>query len=323
MNELDLIRSFRADMPAPSAAATASAERAWRRATPQRGRWPLAPGSRRRGARALAGAALVAAVSAAALILPSEEDSRLGTQPASAAQTLRHAAAAQVGGVTRPLGPGEYGYVRRKTAWPLFAEGRYTIIQPQVREDWIGTDGSRRWVVRQDGAPRFPGPRHRERWEAAGRPELMPPSEHHEALGKRSFYVGAKPVTYAQLLALPRGPEALYRRMHQAAIDCECGNGVDEETFVIAGDLLRDNPIPADLRAAILRAAALVPGIELLARVRDVAGRPGVGVAFDAPGRRKVLIFDPKTYQLLGENEAGGGSADMESAIVGSPTERP
>ena len=35
-----------------------------------------------------------------------------------------------------------------------------------------------------------------------------------------------------------------------------------------------------------------------------------MGVAFDAPGRRKVLIFDPKTYELLGENEGSGGSAD-------------
>ena len=37
MNELDLIRSFRADVPGPSAAATARAERAWRPA-PRRAR---------------------------------------------------------------------------------------------------------------------------------------------------------------------------------------------------------------------------------------------------------------------------------------------
>ncbi len=75
--------------------------------------------------------------------------------------------------------------------------------------------------------------------------------------------------------------------------------------------------------AAVLRAAALIPGIELLDCQRDVAGRPGVGVAYDVPGRSKVLIFDPRTYELLGEREGGGGSADLESAIVSSIDERP
>lgn len=40
-------------------------------------------------------------------------------------------------------------------------------------------------------------------------------------------------------------------------------------------------------------------------------------------GRRKVLIFDPRTYELLGEKEGDWGSADIESAIVASPNERP
>ena len=288
MNELDLIRSFRADMPAPSAEASAHAQRGWRRAAPRHRRL-VATWGRRRGARVLAGAGLVAAVTAAALILPSEEGRRLGTQPASAAETLRQAAAAQVGGVTRPLRPGEYWYVRRRTTWSQ------TL---QTREDWVGVDGRRRWRM---GTAEY---RHD--------PAKLPP-----------FYDGAKHITYAQLLDLPRDPDALYHHMRNAAVECECGNGVDQETFAIAGDLLRDNPIPVDLRAAILRAAALIPGIERLDHVRDVAGRPGVGVAFDGVGPRSVLIFDPTTYEMLGENDGLGGSADLESAIVGSINERP
>lgn len=315
MNELDLIRSFRSEMPEPSAAASARAERAWRRGEPRRPRW--AP-------RAAVAAGLVAAATAAALIVPSKDDSQLGTQSASAAGTLRQAAAAQVGAPARPLRSGEYWYVRRRTQWPTYVGDRYAIIQPQVREDWVGVDGARHWRIRQDGEPRFPGPRDRQRWEEAGRPVPTGPAEHRvRAPGRPPFYDGAKAVTYAQLLALPRDPEALYRRMHDAAVECECGNGVDEETFVIAGDLLRDNPIPADLRAAILRAAALIPGIELIQDVRDVAGRGGVGVAFDGTGGESVLVFDPKTYELLGENDGLGGSADLESAIVESPDALP
>jgi hypothetical protein len=129
-------------------------------------------------------------------------------------------------------------------------------------------------------------------------------------------------VTYQQLVDLPRDPRALYRRFHDAAVACGCGNGVDNETFVVAADLLRQYPIPADLRAAILRAAALIPGIEEHDE-RDVLGRPGVGVAYNGSQGREALIFDRETYELLGEKDGAGGSADVESGIVDSITARP
>jgi RNA polymerase sigma-70 factor (ECF subfamily) len=314
MTELDLIRSFRSDVPAPSAAATARAERAWRR-PPRGGRRPWLP-------RLVVAATLAAGLTALALALPSDRDARLGTGPASAAEALRRAAAVSTGGMTRPLRAGEYWYVRRRNAWPLHTDG-YKVLLPEVREDWVGPDGARRWRTRPDGPPRFPRPRDRERWQAAGSPRLLGPSEQRvPARGKPSFYVGAEAVTYAGLLALPRDPKALYQRMHDAAVDCECGNGVDEETFVIAADLLRDNPIPYDLRAAILRASALIPGIVLVERAQDVTGRTGLGVAFDGAGGRQTLVFDRRTYELLGENDGIGGSAELESAIVGSFSER-
>jgi hypothetical protein len=143
-------------------------------------------------------------------------------------------------------------------------------------------------------------------------------------------------MTYRQLLALPRDPEALYRRFHDAAVECECGDSVDQETFVLVGDFLRDAPLPADLRAAVLRAAALIPGIRLIPEERDLAGRTGVGVGFDSDGRRNVLVFDRQTHQLLGEHErlledkpfgpAGfviSGSATIESGVVDSMTAHP
>jgi len=282
MNELDLIRSFRTDVPPPSGAATARAERAWRRgAEPRRPRW--APRV------AIAGAVAAAAV-AAVLVLPGEQGGRLGPADARAAETLRRAATVEAGALARPLGPGEYWYIRRETTWSG---------TPQVREDWVGSDGSRRWRTRPGGGDHGVG--------ATPRPP---------------FYVGDEAVTYEQLLALPRDPAELHERLRQAAVECECGSSVDEETFVIVADLLRDNPIPAGLRASLLRSAALIPGIERVEGVRDVAGRTGVGVAYRG-ARNRVLIFDGQTYELLGENDGAGGSADIESAIVGSKTELP
>ena len=315
MNELDLIRAFRADVPGPSAAATADADRAWRRKSRRRApRW--AP-------RLAAGAAVAAAIAAVALIVPSGDDGRLGAESAKAAQTLRHAAA-EVRGLPRALKPGEYWYVRSRTLWTTSVEGAgtgaYAATGMEVREEWTAADGTRRWTTRQVGPLRLPSARDRARWEADGRPGLLPPpSEDRTHTG---FYLGVRKHSYRQLLGLPRDPRTLYERFHDAAVECRCGNGVDDQTFVVATDLLRGTPLPTGLRAAILRAIALIPGIEQHAE-RDVLGRPGVGVAYNGTQGRQALIFDPATYEMLGERNGAGGSADLESGIVDSITARP
>ena len=315
MNELDLIRSFRAGVPGPSATATASADRAWRGATSRRrSRW--AP-------RIAAATAAVAIAAAVALIVPSAHDGRLGAQSAKAAEILRHAAA-EVSGLPRALKPGEYWYVARKTLWTTGVEGRstgaYTVMGLELREEWSAADGTRRWTTRQIGPLRFPSDQDRERWEADGRPALMPPPS--EDRTRTGFQVGVTEHSYRQLLDLPRDPRLLYQRFRDAAVECQCGNGVDDQTFVTAVELLFSAPLPTELRAATLRAIALIPGIEQRPE-RDILGRPGVGVAYNGSQGRQALIFDPSTYALLGERSGAGGSADLESGIVDSMNARP
>ena len=312
MNELDLIRSFRADVPGPSVAATARAARAWQPVPRRRRRW--AP-------RIAAATAVAAAVAAAALIIPSGDDGRLGAERA-AAGTLRQAAV-KVTGLPRPLEPGEFWFVRSKTLWTTAVEGKagaYTAMGLETREQWTGADGLRRWTTRQIGPLRFPSARDQGRWEADGRPRLVSPPSVDRM--HTSFSVGVDRLGYRRLLALPRDPRALYERFRAAAVKCRCGNGVDDQTFVVATDLLRDAPLPTAQRAAILRAIALIPGIEQQAE-RDVLGRPGVGVAYEGTQGRQALIFDPASYRLLGERSGAGGSADLETGIVGSETARP
>src|SRR4051812_48744716 len=224
MRELDLIRSFRADVPGPSAAATAHADRAWR-----------GTGRRRRVARwaprLAAGAA--AAVAAAAFLLLTGDEGRFGAQSARAAQTLRHAAA-EVRGLPRALRPGEYWYVRSRTQWTTGVEGHagaYTATGLEVREEWFAADGTRRWTTRPVGPLRLPSTRDRERWEADGRPGLVPPPA--EDRMDTGFVFGTQTYTYRRLLRLPRDPRLLYARFHDAAVACRCGNGVDDQTFVI------------------------------------------------------------------------------------------
>ena len=288
MDELDLIRSFRATTSPPTELARARARRAWLRPEPRRPRW---------GARVAIAACLAAAATAIALVLPGERQGRRSTPEASAAATLRLAAKSQTGGLSRPLRPGEFFYSRTKTLWRR---------QPADRQSWVASDGARRWTdERQPGADFRVRPR------------------------KAAFRLaGGEPMSYADLLALPRGAEPLHRRLRQSAVECECGHSVDHETFVIIGDLMRENPIPVDLEAALLRAAALIPGIKLIESERDVAGREGVGVAVEYKGFRSVLVFDRDNYELLGENERHNGrlvfgSAVMETGVVDSITALP
>jgi hypothetical protein len=213
--------------------------------------------------------------------------------------------------------------VRSKTVWTTGVEGAagaYTAMGLEIREEWTAADGTRRWTTRQAGPLRFPGAQDRDRWEADGRPDLTPPASEDRLRG--SFHIGTRRYGYRQLLALPRDPERLYERFRDAAVQCRCGNGVDDQTFVVAVELLRTTPLPTDLRAATLRALALVPGIEQHAEP-DILGRPGVGVAYDGSQGRQALIFDPSTYELLGERSGAGGTADLESGIVGSDTATP
>jgi hypothetical protein len=267
VNELDLIRSFRADVPPPSGAAVARAGRAWRR---ERARgW-----RRRRWAPQLVAAGGLAAIAlAAGVLLPGDDEGRLGPARATAAETLRHAAAA-------------FWYFRMRTDTLVGGdESGYTAVQPQVREEWVSADGTRRARIAATGPIRFPSARDRARWEAAGSPpfELGGVQDYRfETPRKRPFHLADSDMTYADLLALPRDAESLYER--------------------------------------------------------DAAGRPGIAVGHDHARRREALVFDSRTYELLGEttrqlagDEYAGGrpgqllgsTAYMESGIVSSRGERP
>jgi hypothetical protein len=58
----------------------------------------------------------------------------------------------------------------------------FSVLVPHVREIWVAPDGSGRLLVKT-GEPRFLGPRNRETWEAAGRPELGRPGTSDESFG--------------------------------------------------------------------------------------------------------------------------------------------
>ncbi len=297
------------------------------------------PPARRRGlALVPAGAAALAlALLVGSMFLPGPG----GEASAEAAEVLRSAAA--VAGERPPVSSeGQYRYTRSENAYratSVAREGVYTVLVSHQREMWVAPDGSGRLRERSE-EPIFLGPRDREAWEASGSPKLWKPGTSSKTFGPGGLH-------YEDFSGLSTDPDELYEQIERRAVDGKTsgvpvpeGAPVAVNMFAIVGDLLRETVAPPDLRAALYEVAARIPGVELVGRVTDPAGRTGMAVAMvsEADGLRLELVFDPETTELLAERqvllrrvdwvdaERGtviGWVAYLESGSVDSTSARP
>jgi hypothetical protein len=80
-------------------------------------------------------------------------------------------------------------------------------------------------------------------------------------------------------------------------------NPPDVQAFITVGDTIRERYIGSRSLAALFKAAAQIPGVQVYRDVRDSAGRTGIAVGQTWKHDRHELIFDPKTFRLIGERE--------------------
>jgi hypothetical protein len=337
MNDLELLRALRdsdARDPSPEVRATARRallEEAARARAPRKRRWLLAP-------------AAAAAIAAVAVAIGTGVDSGdVAPPPSSARAALERVARVAQSQTSLDVPPGKFLYIRERDAYLATVADKpsWSTITPETRETWVGRDGSGRFVIR-GRAVVFPGPRDHARWVAAGRPEFAAPSNasdaaRAESYSNKGFTTGSQSLSYDQLAALPTDGQAMYHRLVELAGDG--GSSPDQEAFVIIGDLLRSAPVPRDVRAGLYRAAAYIKGIRFAGEVSDALGRHGLAV--DLPsghGTRNRLVFDPKTSELLAEEEvltrrvpyvdaapgfAIGSRVVLQMAVVDSDTAAP
>ncbi|OKJ07101.1 hypothetical protein AMK20_27280 [Streptomyces sp. TSRI0261] len=250
--------------------------RAFRPAVRARRRWGLALGT----AVAAGASVVVLSLGSGAPVTPSE------VQPASAAsvQLLERAALAAAATPHTKIRAGQYTYVKTVGHTSVLSEtkaGEMELLrEDEGMEQWTSVDGSEQTLQRKDDSDvLLPG--------TPGRGSLNSP-------------------TYEFLDALPTDPDALLKRISDDA-EANHGAGSDsttgphQEAFVTIGDLLRDGAAPPDTAAALYRAAALIPGVDVVSDAVDAAGRHGVAVARTHDGERTEWIFDESTSRLLGE----------------------
>jgi hypothetical protein len=121
--------------------------------------------------------------------------------------------------------------------------------------------------------------------------------------------------TYRFLQSLPTNPRALL-----GLIEREMQGQLPrpEETFTTIGDLLGAAIAPPAVNAALYRAAALIPGVTVVADATDAVGRHGVAVAFTYQDTRTEWIFSRQTLQYLGTREvdvATGATTGMSAVL--------
>jgi len=126
--------------------------------------------------------------------------------------------------------------------------------------------------------------------------------------------------TYRFLQSLPTDPRTLLNFIYDKTKGEGKSQGRDGEAFITIGDMMREAIVPPKTAAALYRAAALIPGVQLVSQATNAVGRPGVAVSF----RGQEWIFDPATYQFIGERDGSSGeTAILQQAFVAHAGQRP
>ncbi|WP_378031213.1 CU044_5270 family protein [Actinoplanes sp. GCM10030250] len=298
------------------------------------------------GRRKLLAAAAVFALAASGAVLvardTAERDTSDRTAMVEVAQTLSTAADAQIRTVDEPVPPGKYRYIATHAVNVGLAPPAAVLFGTRD-EMWVPADPAGVWFqLRTDTGERTRLSGTDRQVEDAGletvrsQPERLSGAcgEFHPGQGGRCGAQGNwQQPTGMFVAALPRDPGALFERLRA---DTEGhGQDPDQEVLVYAADALRSGMLPAVVRAALYRALAYLPTLEITERRATLDGHTGTALGISAAGQRKEIVVDPVTGSFVGERTrlteamdgmAAGtviGSSTVRYAVVDHPWERP
>ena len=296
---------------------------------PAAAHWSARPRRRPRGlALSVAAGAAAAAAGATALAVgllsgpagPALPGAATGHPPAATVAALfklsRVAARQPAAG---PPGPGQFQYTSSVGIGQACAASHNLYACWNLhdkREIWIGPDGSGR-IRESQTDPAFPTAKDRQNWLAMGpgKPPLTgPPSD--EKYGPGGLSPGP-----TDLSKLPTDPARLAEMISSRKI--EGGPPGPAEDFVQVGDLLRETAASPELRAALFKVAAGIPGVRLLGTVTDSDGRSGIAIAYPHSASNEPTAM-PSAVPASGSGDSATPSpAPSDSGSAASPPDTP
>lgn len=260
------------------------------------------PHRTRRTAWTAAGAGLLAAAAAAAAVIGLAGPS--GTTPGhiTAARLLSKIADVAARAPAREVTDNQFMYIETEVAAGA-PYGQPAPREPHMRQVWIPVADLCRPGLAIDNGVRFSV-------SDTPTPDMVSNGVHLTCPYRGTL----NDPSYRLLQSLPTDPRTLLTMIGKQTAGA--GQSPAQEAFTTIGDLLRETIAPPEVSAALFRAAALIPGVTVVAHAVDAAGRPGIAVSLTSGGEQSEWIFDENTYQMLGELDYVNGTLTAEAAII-------
>ncbi|GAA2214727.1 hypothetical protein GCM10009850_101920 [Nonomuraea monospora] len=306
VNEIELLREMRSEVPEGMSVAEAERKLTERTAGGVR---PARPLPRLRLGVSVAGACLLA-VAAVAVLRPQQAPTV--PQPSVAAQpsgTAHSSGTGQAGGTVAMLEQAAL-VADRSAALQIRPDQWFYVKESQhfdgadlpTFESWARMDGKRHALRTEDGELKFgkeKGPTH---------------------VGRTQQEVEALPSDPDALLAHFRGLDRELTPLSVCPLTCPPEIAEDVKVFGAIGWYMKFGAmIPPDTVAGMYRALAKLPQVSIEEGATDADGRPGIGVVFDAgDGVKAYYILDPEDYHYMGVKIVGSDNGTMGMSVLGA-----
>jgi len=225
-----------------------------------------------------------------------------GGATAQAAEVLNNAARMTIKTTDPKVLPGQYLRIKSTNVWASYTSeqdgSEYRWLDTEKSDMYIPADRSGEWVWQRSG--RVPTTFFDAKSKAYAKKQDLQPYPELLRARNGAFYGSSGMST--DLSKLPRDPYRLLNSIYKQTLGK--GQSVDGEALVFIADLLRTGLVPAELRAALYKAAALIPGVTVTEGQANLDGRTGVAIGRleDGPAKsRQEIIIDPETGLLIGE----------------------
>lgn len=225
-----------------------------------------------------------------------------------AAQDALAAIAAKVSDTSSsPIAKDQFLHTRSRNIFGVTSVKRDGVVKQSVegseRSDWISLGQTGLIVERRrrlDSVDDFsdvgrPGSREGKRYVMGVAPTEV-------------IVIGYETLNQRELTDFPTDPQLAYNRVKAHLGDRNSGGEAGTMWQALTESLYSYAAwYPPELRAALVNAIGLVPGVAALGSVADQLGRPATAFALESAGVRHEIYFDPETAVLVATRDVATG----------------